>query len=253
MKKKTKMFISILSLLIGIVSFGSELSAKAIEDKSRLTDAKIMPTEKIVYLTFDDGPTGAVTEQILDVLKQQQVKATFFVVGKEITQREKVLQRIYEEGHGIGLHTYSHNLKKIYSSPEYFMEEMKQTEEKINKVLGQNLDLKVIRFPGGSAGRLNEEFLLKLHQNNYKIFDWNVSIEDGVNPDLATSRIVENAKKHQKDAHVIIVLAHCNSNNKTTYLALPDIIKYYKEQGFTFKSIDNNTPEYYYKIKKITK
>lgn len=210
------------------------------------------PCEEVkeIYLTFDDGPTGEVTEKILDVLKEQRVPATFFVVGKEISQREEVLKRIYEEGHGIGLHTYSHNFKKIYASPCAFIEEMDQTAQKINEVLGTNLDLKVIRFPGGSSGRLNQEFLNQLHEKNYKVFDWTVSIEDGVNPNLSVQKIYQNAIKHKKDAQRVILLAHCNSNNKTTYMALPEIIKYYKEQGYIFKSIDNNTQEYYYKIKK---
>lgn len=253
MKKKSEKFIRIGCLLLSLLILYVGTSAKPLQNPPNLAAASKEPLEKIVYLTFDDGPTGEVTEKILDILKEEDVKVTFFVVGKEIIQREKILQRMYEEGHGIGLHTYSHNLKKIYSSPEYFIDEMRQTEDKINQVLGQNLDLKVIRFPGGSSGRLNEEFLTKLHQNNYKIFDWNVSIEDGVNPDLTASRIVENAKKHKKDAQRVIVLAHCNSNNKTTYLALPGIIEYYKSHGYTFKAIDNNTPEYYYKIKKRTK
>ncbi|MGL6173680.1 MAG: polysaccharide deacetylase family protein [Cellulosilyticaceae bacterium] len=238
-------------VLVGlcVFLFTTTLLATPIENKSNLTDGAKCINEKSVYLTFDDGPTGQVTERILDVLKQEGVPATFFVVGKEIIQREKVLQRIYEEGHGIGLHTYSHNLKKIYASPECFIAEMDQTEAKINEVLGQNLDLKVIRFPGGSSGRLNESFLNKLHESNYRIFDWHVSIEDGVDPNLSASKLYENAKKHKKDATSVIILAHCNSNNKTTCTALPDIIKYYKEQGYTFKVISNDTPEYYYKIK----
>ena len=97
--------------------------------------------EKFVYLTFDDGPTPKITEEILDVLKQQDVKATFFIVGKEIKGREAILKRIYEEGHGIGLHTYSHNLKQIYQNEDIFINEMEQNLNAINEALGTSLDI----------------------------------------------------------------------------------------------------------------
>lgn len=211
---------------------------------------EIAVEEKVVYLTFDDGPTTGVTEKILDVLKEQDVKATFFVVGKEIIQREDVLKRIYEEGHTIGLHTYSHNLKKIYQSPELFIEEMEKTANKVNEVLDTDLEFKIIRFPGGSAGRLTEDFLDKLHEKSYRIYDWNVNLEDGVNPGLSSAQLVENAKKCSRNTTRRIILAHCNMNNQTTPKALPGIITYYKNQGYTFKAIENDTQEFYYRIRK---
>lgn len=205
--------------------------------------------EKVVYLTFDDGPTGKVTEKILDILKEHDVKATFFVVGKEIIQREEVLKRIHEEGHSIGLHTYSHNLKSIYASDENFLAEMEKTTDKIHEVLGEDVNPKIIRFPGGSSGRLSEGLLNKLHDEEYKIYDWNVSLEDGVNPNLSPSQMVQNAKKCSRNTTKRIILAHCNSNNKNTYNALPEIINYYKSQGYVFKAINEQTQEFYYRIK----
>lgn len=243
-----KKYLNILMYMIAaftIVFFCvDELKVQALENGAPET-----VEEKIVYLTFDDGPTGKVTEKILDVLKEHDVKATFFVVGKEINQREQVLKRIYEEGHSIGLHTYSHNLKSIYSSDESFIKEMEQTSQKINEVLGEEVNSKIIRFPGGSSGRLSEGLLNKLHEENYRIYDWNVSLEDGVNPNLPPGEIVQNAKKCSRNTTKRIILAHCNSNNKNTYNALPGIIKYYKDQGYTFKTIDQNTEEFYYRIK----
>ncbi|MGL4737567.1 MAG: polysaccharide deacetylase family protein [Cellulosilyticaceae bacterium] len=206
--------------------------------------------EKVVYLTFDDGPTQGVTEKILDVLKQYDVKGTFFVVGKEIPKREAILKRMYEEGHGIGLHTYSHNYKRVYSSHDIFLEEMDQTQEKINEVLGTTLEIKAIRFPGGSAGRLNQNFFDSINQKGYKIFDWNVNLEDGVNPGLSPAELVRNAKKCKANCSTRIILAHCNSTNKSTYQALPGIIEYYQKEGYVFKAIDNETPQYYYRFKK---
>ncbi|MBZ9685325.1 polysaccharide deacetylase [Clostridium estertheticum] len=202
---------------------------------------------KYVYLTFDDGPTHVVTAALLDILKKQNVKATFFVVGKEIEGKESILKRIYDEGHSIGLHTYSHNFKKIYRSTEDFIDEMTRTSKKIEQVVG--FAPKIIRFPGGSSKRLNTFFLDSLHKNNFKVYDWNVNIYDGINPNLMPSQLTRNSKINKGNKNVAIVLMHCNFNNKNTVKALPDIIEYYKDSGYIFKVITEDTPEYYYRFK----
>ena len=214
------------------------------------SDVSAQDTEKIVYLTFDDGPTPKITEQILDVLKSKNIKATFFIVGKEIKGREAILKRIYEEGHGIGLHTYSHNFKIIYKDPDTFIAEMDKTSATINEVLGTNLDFKVIRFPGGSAGRLNKNFYHKLCEKGYLIFDWNVDLQDGVKGNLSPNCFLENAKKCMDKSCRRIILAHCNANNKNTCEALDEIINYYTNEGYTFKAIDQTTKPYYYRFRK---
>ncbi len=206
--------------------------------------------KKIVYLTFDDGPTPKVTPQILDILKANDVKATFFIVGKEIKGRESTLQRIYEEGHGIGLHTYSHNFKIIYKNPESFIIEMEKVASTINETLNTNLDIKAIRFPGGSAGRLNTKFYKLICEKGYLIFDWNVDLQDGIKGTLPPSTFVKNAKKCQDKSIRRIILAHCNCNNQNTALALNDIIAYYKQEGYTFEAITNTTPPYFFRFKK---
>lgn len=218
-----------------------------------MSATEVAPTEtdeKVVYLTFDDGPTPKVTDAILDVLKSQDVKATFFIVGKEIKGRETILRRIYEEGHGIGLHTYSHNFKIIYKNPESFIMEMEKTENTINEALGTQLDFPVIRFPGGSAGRLNKNFYNLLSEKGYLIFDWNVDLQDGVKGQLSPCEFLANAKKCSDKSVRRIILAHCNSNNKNTCEALDDIIAYYKSEGYTFKAIDSTTKPYFYKFRK---
>jgi len=201
--------------------------------------------EKLIYLTFDDGPSYLVTNRILDILKEKKVKATFFVVGSQIKDREKILKRIYDEGQSIGLHTYSHNYNKIYSSQENFIEEMRKTADEINSIIG--ISPSVIRFPSGSKKRLNNNLLEKLHKNNYKVYDWNVNVYDGINPNLSAEKLFKNAIKI-KNKHLVILLMHCNSNNKKTYEALPMIIEYYKRQGYEFKTITNETPEFYFKF-----
>lgn len=203
--------------------------------------------QKIVYLTFDDGPVPIVTDRILDVLRAENVKATFFVVGKEIETREEILKRIYEEGHTIGLHTYTHNFNKLYRNPEMFISEMLKERELINGLL--DINPTVVRFPGGSAGRMTQDLLDKLHSNEMKVFDWNVDLEDGIHGEMSVRQIVENGTKLNAKYSRIIILAHTNSNNLNTAKALPEIIKYYKNLGYEFAPIDDGTKEYYYRIK----
>lgn len=213
-----------------------------------LKDSGEIKASKYAYLTFDDGPTYVVTNALLNVLKKENVKATFFVVGKEIEGKESILQRIHNEGHSIGLHTYSHNFKKIYRSTEVFIEEMKKTSNKIEEITGSAP--KIIRFPGGSSKHLNASTLEELHKNNFKVYDWNVNVCDGINPNLSASQLVKNSQVIKGNKDVAIILLHCNFNNKNTIKALPEIIKYYIDLGYEFKTISEDTPEYYYKFRK---
>lgn len=215
---------------------------------SSFKDGGNIATSKYVYLTFDDGPTFAVTDALLDVLKTEKIKATFFVVGKEIEGKESILKRIYNEGHSIGLHTYSHDFKKIYRSSDEFISEMVKTSNKIQETTG--FTPKVIRFPGGSSKRLSALTLDNLHKKNFKVYDWNVDAQDGINPNLSVSQLIKNCKVIRGNQNTAIILMHCNSNNKNTVKALHSIIKYYLESGYEFKAITEKTPEYYYRFRK---
>lgn len=204
--------------------------------------------EKELYLTFDDGPTTILTPKVLDILKENKVKATFFVVGKLIDERKDILKRIHSEGHGIGLHTFSHNFGKVYSSNKNFIDEMCETSDKIYDCL--KIRPSAIRFPGGSYKRLNKELLKELHKNKFKVYDWNIGIDDGVNTNISPETLYRKAMTNKFHFHTIFLLMHCNENNINTCSALPRIIKYYKDKGYKFKIITNKTPEYYYRIKK---
>lgn len=204
--------------------------------------------EKVVYLTFDDGPANIVTNKILDTLKEKDIKATFFVIGDKIGGREEILKRIYEEGHTIGLHTYTHKFKKIYRSEDSFMKEMDLTRKEVKRVL--NIDATAIRFPAGSKPHLNDSLLEKLHQQGYKIYDWNASLSDGLNYNTSSDKLYREATKVVgKSTHVVLLL-HCDQPNINTCKALPKIIDYYKEQGYEFKPIKEETPEFYFRYKK---
>lgn len=249
---------SILFVFTGVVIcnlFTNSLNKDSIQKSNQAFIPFNIPTKqsnyikplKFVYLTFDDGPTYVVTDALLDQLKKEKVKATFFVVGKEIEGKELILKRIYKEGHSIGLHTYSHNFKKIYKSSGDFINEMKKASNTIKGVIG--IAPKIIRFPGGSSKRLNTLTLEALHKNNFKVYDWNVNVYDGINPYLSATQLAQNSHIIKGNKNIAIVLMHCNFNNKNTVKALPQIIKYYIDLGYKFKTITEDTPEYYYRFK----
>jgi len=186
--------------------------------------------KKVIYLTFDDGPCEDVTNRILDILKENDIKATFFLIGNQIDGLEDTVKRIFTDGHSIGLHTYTHKFKRIYSNRNTFINEMIQSSDKINEVVGISPD--IIRFPGGSRGHLSESFLDKLHGYNFKIYDWNMETVDGLNPKASPYKLYRQATKDSEELHTIILLLHCDYVHKNTCKALPEIIKYYKNKGY---------------------
>ena len=203
--------------------------------------------EKIIYLTFDDGPS-IMTNKVLDILNQKNVKATFFVIGNQIKDNEDIIMRIYREGHAIGLHTYTHNHNKIYSSQKTFIKEMIATRDEINKIT--NTHPNIIRFPEGSRNHLTKSSIKTLHNCGFKIYDWNIVISDGLNPKTSPSKLYKEATAQKIKPDNIILLMHCDTVHKNTCKALPKIIDYYKNLGYEFKVITNNTPEQYFPIKK---
>ncbi len=202
---------------------------------------------KIIYLTFDDGPSKKVLPEILDTLKKEKVKATFFIIGNEIKGREEILKRVHEEGHSIGLHSVTHKKCNLYSSDDCFLNEMLKDQEIINKTIG--ISPTILRFPFGSNNstyKLTHSMIDLLHKNNLKIYDWNVDSGDGANHNSSPSTYIKNSKSN-KD--MIILLMHCGTINENSAKALPEIISYYKSKGYTFKKIDESTPEYFKYLK----
>ena len=228
----------------GTVLYKSEVNAEPKNQKPK-------SEEKVVYLTFDDSPGDRVTDEILDILKNNNIKATFFVVGCRINGREKILKRITDEGNGIGLHSFSHKLKKIYSSSKVFIQEMIITSDEIYKVTG--LRTNIIRFPGGSKPFMTEKFLEKLHTCKYKIYDWNIPVSDGINAKSSPDKFYKEATNQRFFISPLIILMHCSGENENTVKALPKIIQHYKTLRYQFKIIAADTPEYFFKLKKASK
>lgn len=203
---------------------------------------------KVIYLTFDDGPSKIMTDKALNILERYKINATFFIVGANIKGNESVLKRIYKDGNAIGLHSFTHKYKKIYRSRDEFITEMLADSFEIRRVLG--ISPTAIRFPGGSVKRLSKDYLELLHSYNFKVYDWNIALSDGLNPNLPTEKYFMEATKDASKKKNIILLMHCNEDNKKTIEALPSIIEYYQKLGYEFKKIKDDTPELYWKAKK---
>ena len=254
MENKIKIFL--FALIACLAFFISEENVSAmiikntirpIKDITTSLEENISSDKRIIYLTFDDGPS-VVTTKILDTLKENNVKATFFLIGNQISGLEKVVRRIHDEGHSIGLHTYTHRFKRIYSSSDNFITEMLNCRDEINKLTGTSPS--IIRFPGGSRKRMTYAFLNKLHSYNFKVYDWDMETLDGINPKITPSRLFMQATKGYEEISPIILLLHCDYMHTNTCLALPKIIDFYKVRGYEFKIITEDTPELYFPIVK---
>ena len=204
--------------------------------------------EKIVYITFDDGPGGDITRKTLDILKNEGVPATFFIIGEQVKGQEDIILRMKDEGHAIGLHSFTHNRNNLYSGKDGFISEMTKVQESLYNITGEKYY--ILRFPFGcnnSTYRLSQEMVDAVHANNFKIFDWTQDTLDGANPGSSPDTIL-NRSISTKDT--VVVLMHNTKLHKNTVAALPGIIRYYKSQGYTFKKITEDTPEIYRVIKK---
>lgn len=196
--------------------------------------------EKVAYLTFDDGPSSTVTPFVLDVLKDNNIKATFFLLGKQVEAYPEIVKRAYEEGHYIANHGYSHVYKQIYETPEKVLEEYQKTEVAIQDAIEiPEYHTHLIRFPGGSKGNKYEEIIAQainlLEENNITYVDWNCLTGDSVGKNDKEAMLQELANtSYGKNS--IVILMHDASNKILTYEILQDAINYLKEQGYTFKN-----------------
>lgn len=218
--------------------------------QTKQTNTAIPINEKVAYLTFDDGPSQN-TIKILDVLKSENIKATFFINGN---YNKDIVNRIISEGHSIGNHTYSHSYKNIYSSQEAFWKDI----DKLNNQLKQDFNYipEIIRFPGGSNNTVSynyggKEIMSKIinDTNNKGIsyFDWNVSSQDATGKKISSNDIVKNVVNGSKNKNHPIILMHDAGAKQTTAEAVPEIIKELKALGFSFDKLTKDSPTVHFK------
>lgn len=195
---------------------------------------------KRAFLTFDDGPSE-VTNQILDTLKQEKVKATFFVLGSNVKALPNVVKRIYDEGHYIANHGYSHVYSKIYASPQTVLDEFNQCNDAVKEAIQvPEYNSHLFRFPGGLAGgkyaTIKNEANELLKQNEVMHVDWNSLTGDAETNNLSIEFELQRLRETSEGKNSLIILMHDAQAKKTTADALPNIIAYLKEQGYKFES-----------------
>lgn len=205
---------------------------------------------KVIYLTFDDGPSQY-TGELLDVLSKYNVKATFFVTGRN-SNYFHYIKRAYDEGHTIGLHTYSHNYSLVYSSIDAYFSDLNSINEIVREQTGSYSN--IIRFPGGSSNTVSRNYTVGImsqlsslvESKGYKYFDWNVSSGDASSVILDSSSYAQNVINGLGNGSYYVVLQH--DTNVNSIRAVSKIIEYGLSHGYSFRAIDINSPTVHHRI-----
>ena len=213
--------------------------------KASTAEPTIKPTDdtttKKVYLTFDDGP-GSQTGKILDILKKNHVKATFFVTGKEDASSKKIYQQIVKEGHTLAMHSYSHIQDVIYDSKEAFEKDLKQINRCLYEATG--VHTKFYRFPGGSSTQNTslpiQNFIDVLKKNHYLYLDWNVISPDINNANATKEQVVTGVMQGVDAYDTAVVLMYDVADKPMTVKALPSIIKQIKAKNYELLPVDES-------------
>lgn len=193
-----------------------------------------------VFLTFDDGPSP-VTPSILQTLKERNVKASFFMLGTNVKNYPELTKQVYEEGHYIANHGYSHRYEIIYASPEMVLQEYNETNQEIQKAIGESeYNSHLFRFPGGFVGGKYESIKKQakelLNQNNILNIDWNCLSGDAETTTPTPQYLMKRIQETSSGKNSVIVLMHDAQAKQATANTLPQIIDYFVEQGYEFKT-----------------
>ncbi|MGN0293375.1 MAG: N-acetylmuramoyl-L-alanine amidase [Lachnospiraceae bacterium] len=205
----------------------------------KTTSGEPSPDEKVVYITIDDGPTTG-TPKILDILDEYDAKATWFVTGQymEGSALKDMLKQIHDRGNTIGVHTFSHQYKNIYSSPDAYMDDYNKMNTIIVSATGESSD--IFRFPGGSnAGynkKIRRELLDRVNSEGLVYYDWNAFTGD--TEGMSCSEMISKAVKECSYNNKAILLMHDVPGRDTVVEALPEILRQLKEKGYEFRALD---------------
>lgn len=196
--------------------------------------------KKRAFLTFDDGPSD-VTPIILDTLKQENIKATFFVLGQRVEQKPDMVKRMYDEGHFIANHGYSHVYDSIYSSKEAVLDEFNKCNTAVQNAIGDNeYNSHLFRFPGGSIGGKYSELKLQakdlLKQNGIESVDWNALNGDAETNDLTPEFELERLQCTVQGKNSVVILMHDSPLKKVTAESLSQLIGYLRNEGYEFNN-----------------
>ena len=243
---EAEMIASMLSFAQNEASKKKALMLKAAEEE------RIRTAKGRVYLTFDDGPSEN-TEDVLKILKENDIKATFFVIGRDDEKSRKRYKKIVNEGHTIAMHSYTHDYGLIYASLKNFKEDYYAISDLIYNTTG--VRCKYYRFPGGSSNsvsKIDMNLPAKfLKDEGVEYFDWNVMSGDAVRISLSEKVLYENVMAGVRSMKDSVVLMHDSLGRGTTVRALPKIIKSLKKENYLILPIDETTPVVHHRIRKF--
>lgn len=201
---------------------------------------------KIVCLTFDDGPSSN-TEPILEILREKDVPATFFVTAQDVNQDYlPLLRQVAEEGHQVALHSATHRYSDIYASTEAFWLDIKALREAISPYVDIE-SVHWLRFPGGSTNTVSHKYggssimkrlIAQAEEKGYEWIDWNVSAEDATSQHPDAAQILENVCAGAEGRDLCVVLMHDTAKTDATVEALPDMIDWFLAQGYHFCTVE---------------
>lgn len=260
-KKDITFFFSIILLIMcslynfaiirsNIQSKENVVTCSTFNRQSIINNKNSMDEKKTVYLTFDDGPSVH-TKEVLDILEEYDVCATFFLIGNQINKSTlPLVKRMKNAGCQIGIHTYSHEPDEIYKSADTYYKDIMKTKKIIMKKLKINPTL--YRFPYGSNNcyvlNYRDEVIKRLKEEGLEFCDWNVSGEDSVGKPSA-SQIIANVRNNYDVYNEPVVLLHDSGASSETVKALPAIIKMYKDAGYSFGTISERSRIYQWTVK----
>lgn len=209
------------------------------EGKSNLENIYHSDTKR-VFLTFDDGPSETVTPVVLDTLKKENIKATFFLLGSRVELNPELVKREYNEGHYLASHGYSHVYSQIYASPQSVIDEYNRSVTAIRNAIGeQEYNPHLFRYPGGYWGgkyaEVKKQAKQLLDENDILHIDWNALTSDAAGA-KTTEQFIAELEKTVPKHNSVVVLMHDAGNKQATANALPTIIKYFRDRGFEFEN-----------------
>ena len=209
-------------------------------------DYALPADKKVVYLTFDDGPTQY-TPQILEILNQYDIPATFFVVGN--TEYTHYISMIAEHSHAVGLHSYDHNYERIYSSSQAFFEDLSKIDDIVFNETG--IRSRIMRFPGGSSvtrgatKSMMNQLTQEVQAKGYQYFDWNCDSADKRGINTASDALNKIITMEKEVGDIVIVLMH--DTEQITVQYLPGVIEYFKAHGYDFLPLSLAAPAIHHK------
>lgn len=198
--------------------------------------------DKMVFLTFDDGPSTTNTPGVLDILNKHNVKGTFFIKGNSLEKEgaDKILKRTFDEGHSIAHHSYSHDYSYLYPNRtlniDNFANEIAKTDKAIKNVLGEKFSSNVLRCPGGHMSWKNMDPLDKhLEEKDMVSIDWNALNADAEGKKKNSEELFEYTKKTSENKDIVVLLMHDTYGKEETVKSLDQIITHFKDNEYSFK------------------